>query len=402
MKKKPFNIFNFIRHFIAIFLVLILTGCGSGGEGGDSSEEDGGGDSSGEDGGSSPPPPKWISIGPSNVSINVLGTQPQSSETVFIVGTGFRLAKTEDGGASWIIMDDSPSSINAIAFSYQDPLTSFVVSTYQGMKSSPGTKHKYYIYRSTDGGLNWIAGAFALCTGLHCETRCTDILIDKNNSNHILVSAAGIQGGPEFIARTTDGGVTWDTIVSVGDYTAMAADPTNSNVVYAGAYSGWVFRFGGVWGPALLKTLTPSGQSIGQIKDIEVDLNSHVYVATYDEGVKKWDGSVWRQLSGLPEDNITSLAIDRDVYPEAIYAGTSKNGVFVSADGGSSWTTFNDGLVNIEITKLALGNTQPKRLYAGTKNGGVWSIDVWAVSGLHSSDYPLIPVQDPAQRHIAD
>jgi hypothetical protein len=381
MKKKRFNTFNFTVHFIAIFLAFILTGCGIGGEVGDSNEEDGGGDISGDNGGSSSSLPEWKSIGPSNITIDVLGTQPQTSEAIFIVGTDLRLAKTEDGGASWIFLDNSPSSISAIAFSHQDPLTLFAIPTSQGMTGKPNIQQYYYIYRSKDGGLSWEWGAFIECKKWSCEAGLTDLLIDENNPDHILVSTVGVQGGPDLIVRTVNGGVRWDSIIEVGGYTAMAADPTNSNVVYAGAYHGWVWRFGGVWGPALLEKITPNGVSLGNIKDIEVDLNSHVYVATSDEGVKKWDGSVWRQIHGLPEDNISSLATDRDVNPEAIYAGTSKNGVFVSDDGGSTWTSFNDGLVNLEITKLALGDAQPKRLYAGTKNGGVWSIDVSSLGG---------------------
>jgi len=118
------------------------------------------------------------------------------------------------------------------------------------------------------------------------------------------------------------------------------------------------------------------------VRDIEVDLNSQVYAAT-DEGLMKWDGSGWITLNGLPTDDITALAIDRSSSPGIVYAGTGEDGVFVSEDGGNTWTSFNEGLGNLSITKLAISDSLPKMLYAGTAYGGIWSevLDTCDVNG---------------------
>ena len=78
-------------------------------------------------------------------------------------------------------------------------------------------------------------------------------------------------------------------------------------------------------------------------------------------------------MTGLPTDDITALAIDRSTTPGIIYVGTGEDGVFVSEDGGNTWTSFNEGLGNLSITKLAISASLPKMLYAGTAYGGVWS-----------------------------
>jgi len=59
----------------------------------------------------------------------------------------------------------------------------------------------------------------------------------------------------------------------------------------------------------------------------------------------------------------------------------SQNGVKASlfcskqkaSDGGKTWTTFNDGLTNVDVRTLYSAGT---RLYAGTAGGGVFSIDL--------------------------
>ncbi|GAF98160.1 unnamed protein product, partial [marine sediment metagenome] len=88
-----------------------------------------------------------------------------------------------------------------------------------------------------------------------------------------------------------------------------------------------------------------------------------------------WNGSdwIWGKIQGLPTDEITAIAIDLSKRPGVIYVGTLSAGVFFSRDSGNSWTTFNEDLGDLHITKLAISETEPKMLYAGTAYGGVWS-----------------------------
>ena len=68
-----------------------------------------------------------------------------------------------------------------------------------------------------------------------------------------------------------------------------------------------------------------------------------------------------------------AVTIDRSVSPNAIYIGTHGLGVYVSTDDGASWTAMNAGLGSLFVTTLQVSSSQPKVLYVGTENRGVWS-----------------------------
>jgi hypothetical protein len=68
------------------------------------------------------------------------------------------------------------------------------------------------------------------------------------------------------------------------------------------------------------------------------------------------------------------LAVDRSSNPGTFYVGTGEEGIFISQDGGDTWTPFNEGIEALSITELGISTTQPKMLYAGTSYGGVWSV----------------------------
>jgi ligand-binding sensor domain-containing protein len=109
------------------------------------------------------------------------------------------------------------------------------------------------------------------------------------------------------------------------------------------------------------------------VRDIDVDGVSNVYVAA-DDGLWRWNGSNWTHFNNLSTDDLTALAVDRSSNPVTLYIGTGDEGIFISQDGGDTWTSFNDGLGALSITELVISSSQPKMLYAGTSYGGVWSL----------------------------
>jgi len=319
--------------------------------------------------------------GMDDVTLNALGVHPHSSDTVFAAGEGFGypMAKTEDGGISWDHLESAPSKINVISFSAQDPPVIFVGKSRLGYGSS--SEEHFYIQKSTDGGHNWTSIEYDYCYDMWsiggCCTRISEILINENNPEYILVGSTYVR--PEWLEgslfRTLDGGTNWDDLQR--RTTAMALDPSNPGILYVGSLwsnKGRVFQYTDIWGAWTANEITAT-QTIGYVQDIEVDFNSQVYAAT-STGLMKWDGSEWTELTGLPEANITSIAIDKDVYPGIVYAGTGQNGVYVSQDGGITWEAYNNGLENLKITMLSLSQTQPKVLYALANSGGAWRINV--------------------------
>jgi photosystem II stability/assembly factor-like uncharacterized protein len=139
------------------------------------------------------------------------------------------------------------------------------------------------------------------------------------------------------VIRSTDGGQSW-TGLDQGPSTltalALAVDPTDPSIIYAGGHRGWFHRS------------TDGGES-------------------------------WTVIDErFTTDDIYDLAID-PIRPSTIYAGTRREGVFRSTDGGVTWAPLNLGLASLRIWDLAVLQTgdltQPAtpatQLFAGTNTG---------------------------------
>jgi len=168
----------------------------------------------------------------------------------------------------------------------------------------------------------------------------------------------------------------------------MAFDPRDSGTIYHGKKrTAQVFETSQIWGPVpQAREITPSG-GFGNVYDIEVDMDSNVWAAT-DTGLWKWDQTNWTRVTSLPSNYVTALAIDHAASPGIVYAGTAYDGVFVSEDGGVSWTDFNDGKVIDFPRKLALSEGL---LYATSYGEGVWRREAIATSGVAIDEPDDIP-----------
>jgi photosystem II stability/assembly factor-like uncharacterized protein len=273
----------------------------------------------------------------------------------------FPLAVSSDQGSSWNFISTGPKNLGAVAVSAENPPT---IWTGDGLKKSTS----FYVHKSSNGGDSWSWINFLTITGGGTVTYgASDILVDSRNPQCVLFGFQHVIGAG-ILARTTDGGSTWSKL---GESTsALAVDPNNPDLVYQGrSLMGGVFAITnpcGAWQSLLIASHT----EIGNVSDIAVGSDSKVYAAASD-GLWRWDKSNWVKLATLPKGPPTALAIDRDGASDLLYVGTAEDGVYVSADGGSTWKAFNNRLGNLRIRKLALGSGPDKKLYAGT-SGGVW------------------------------
>jgi photosystem II stability/assembly factor-like uncharacterized protein len=186
------------------------------------------------------------------------------------------------------------------------------------------------------------------------------------------------------VYRSTDGGQTWepandDTTDELG-VGCIAVDPTDAQTVYAGAYfDRGLFKTsdGGVnW--------TPINEGLPQpyrhFEAIAVDpSNPQVLYAGGRQGVFKSTegGALWVQLTaGLdPLGGATAIAID-PAEPQIVYVGTSRLGVFYSDDGGSRFEPLRQGLEeagNLAIADLSL-TADGRVLYAAVTGGGIYRL----------------------------
>lgn len=214
---------------------------------------------------------------------------------------------------------------------------------------------------------------------------------------------AGADGG---VWRTTDGGVSWVPLTDFMPTTAMGAlalDPTDENVIYAGTGEA-NYANHSRYGLGLLKS-TDGGDSWVQLAAdtfagrtfsrliVHPQNPLVIYAAIARAGgfpelaaakghpdaegpvgvFRSLDGGqTWEHLtSGLPNLAATDLALD-PVNPSILYAGIghifgdADNGIYKTTDGGDSWTKLGGGLPTSSVGRVsvAVAPSNPNRLYA--------------------------------------
>jgi hypothetical protein len=221
------------------------------------------------------------------------------------------------------------------------------------------------VYKSLDAGATWSASENGLpapagigacvvsqiAVPLVIDATDPDTLylgLSVNASSDPSCAAPTIDNG---IFKSTDGGANWvhsstglPRLAGPGsshwNVLALAIDPTDPTVLYAGAYE-------------------PVGGSF----------SGRVFKSTDA-------GATWTDISvGIAGADVRALLVDPND-SSTVYAGTggspvNPSGVYRSTDGGLTWNSFSIGLPADAATALALDPFDPDRLLAGTP-GGLW------------------------------
>jgi photosystem II stability/assembly factor-like uncharacterized protein len=254
--------------------------------------------------------------------------------------------------------------------------------------------------------------------------RVSAIVCSPTNAGRYFV--AGADGG---VWRTTDGGTTWTPLTDQMPTTAMGAlalDPTNDNIVYAGTgeanyanhsrYGLGLFKSidgGNTW--TQLAESTFAGRCFSKIvvnpQNPQILYASITRAGGFPEmaaakghpsaagpvGVFRSDnaGVSWTQLAGgLPNLSATDLAID-PTNPNVLYAaighifGNMSNGIYKTTDGGTTWTKLGGtGWPSGTLGRIALAvaPTQPSRIYTLIANPADASGGSASTKGAFRSD----------------
>ena len=158
-----------------------------------------------------------------------------------------------------------------------------------------------------------------------------------------------------------------------GSARSIAIDPQNGRTLIVGSRDSLLFRSddaGASW-----RLLPFPRGTAGVFNSVLIDptQSSHYYAGldagdSQDSGVYESTdgGESWKAFSGMRGARIDSLAMS-PTGNSTLAAGTSK-GVFVSKDGGATWTRISraDDVEMQDITALAFDPANPDVLYAGT------------------------------------
>ncbi len=182
------------------------------------------------------------------------------------------------------------------------------------------------------------------------------------------------------IFQSLDGGDTWQNLL-LGNWKAVAVDPTNPEQVFAGGNGVMRSLDGGLnWMEA------NSGLVVGfflrklSVRALVIDPSApRRLLAGGDEGVylSVNGGSDWSPLVSFGAV-VSALAVDPGSSSK-LYVGTDR-GLFRSLDGGETWRAANQGLgevddvglVDLTVEVIALHPFQSSTLYLGSREGGIF------------------------------
>ena len=349
-------------------------------------------------------------IGPvGNRTSAVVGVPGDPNVYYFGAASG-GIFKSEDGGHQWrpIFDDHDVQSIGAIAIAPSDPNVIWAGTGEAFIRSNVSLGNG--VYRSTDGGENWIR------MGLEESGRVGRIVIHPDDPEVVFVAAAGHMYGPQEedrgLYRTMDGGVTWERVLFAGPNSGaidVVMDPSNPRILFAATWQMQIWTWGresggpesGLWasrdGGDTWTRLEGRGLPRGTIGKIGLGMTpddpDRVYALIETnqnsgyEPIEDHEGTLWRSDDGggswamVNADHAlaqrplyyTRLAVAPDDADEVHFMSTVHT---KSLDGGVSYSVVAGGdnhdmwIDPLRPDRMIVGNDQGVRI--STNRGRSW------------------------------
>lgn len=236
------------------------------------------------------------------------------------------------------------------------------------------------VFRSTDG-VSWtssgpasVVSVAAMPQTTNCNAGMADGTVQAtSNTGTTWATTAASPGHPIHA---------WHAISGSGPFGA-SSNGAGAAQVFQGKQSGaqWIgsapfgtgvgtgIAFGGGSSPSAILYVSVNGTGGGVFKSTSAGASSYSFTST-----------------NFPQTQVLSVATAASALT-TVFAGTNGQGagIYVSSDGGATWTASGSGLGNTVVQAIAVDPTNPQNVYAGTasgifvsKNGGA----AWTMSGL--------------------
>jgi hypothetical protein len=286
-----------------------------------------------------------------HVNIGALAVDPVVSTRVY-AGTARGVARSGDGGATWITSLGAPPNSDGLAPAIAvDVVNALAIDPVAATTVYAGTASEG-VFKSLDGGVNWSLTS----TGL-VNLSVGALAVDP------LTPATVYAGTAAGVYRSTNGAANWRSFSSgIGSQNirALVLNPATPDTLYAATPNG-VYRSinrGTNWSAFNSGLTNLSVLSLG----INPAAPSTLYAGTA-RGLFKTVNSAtnWSGLHvAAGVSNVNALAVDPQS-PSTVYAATSA-GLFQSTDAGVSWTLRSE----LVATELAINPQTSTKVFAGT------------------------------------
>ncbi|RMG57750.1 MAG: PKD domain-containing protein, partial [Bacteroidetes bacterium] len=299
----------------------------------------------------------WTVEGPANIGgrINTVAIHPSNPNILLTGSASGGIHRSTDGGQNWTpVFDDKPFlAIGHISF---DPGNPDIV--YAGTGDPNISGYPFIgdgVYKSTDGGQSWTH------MGLTAGRITSKIFADPSNSNILYAGMMGLpfaRNNDRGLYKSTDGGQSWTQVLFVSDQAGvidLLIDPVNPQTIYAATWD-------------------------------RIRNNAESTVTGPHAGIwKSTDGgNSWTQLlNGLPTGSLSRIGLAMSgLNPQILFAlvvagNQNVEGVYTSTNGGASWTNITGDL---DLAVLGgFGWYFGKIRVNPTNNNELWvlGVDLW-------------------------
>ena len=243
--------------------------------------------------------------------------QPRAGTVIYIAAATGGVWKSTSGGVTWepVLDDAGVGSMGDVTVAPSNPSVVWAGSGEpNNMRSS---SYGDGVYKSEDGG-----GSFRHM-GLRESQHIGRIVVHLGDEQTVYVAAVGplwAAGGQRGVYKTTDGGETWEAVLTIDQHTGvtdLVMHPRNPEVLYASALQRERRAYSYVGGGP----------------------GSGIYKTT--DG-----GATWKRLEeGLPHSDMGRIGLDVSrSHPNTVYAVVEgeEEGVYRTDNGGATWRKTSD------------------------------------------------------------
>jgi photosystem II stability/assembly factor-like uncharacterized protein len=355
------------------------------------------------------------------ISFRNFGIQPGNSQVVFAGaeiatatnGIEFNktqgvIYKTDNGGESWHPVWRGDSLVRFVLFDQTNPAVVYASTGIFDREAA--NDYGVGLLKSTDGGSNWfqintgISNLFAGFLEMHLTN--SQILFAATGNNAWSYPPNNLMGE---IARTTNGGLSWQRVLTNDLFTVVTISRSNPDIVYAGsAIAFYRSEDGGntwiklwresdnCWGPSGIRAGVPISAVVDPSDPHTLFVNNYGGgnfkstngAADWVDASKGYSGAFLHQIAVRPGEPTNVFAIGR-------------SGPFKSADSGSTWGGLIYGAATFpEWNSVALHPTHPLQMLITDEHQGV--ILKSTNSGLDWVEVyrqPDVHADNPTNRH---
>ncbi len=283
----------------------------------------------------------WTFAGLRDVGqIGGVRVDPRDANVAYVaaIGNAFRadsargLYRTADGGRTWQRVLFVSDSTGAIDVELQPGNPDVVYASMWRAERKPWTiisgAREGGVYKSTDAGRTWRKLGGGLPNGLFGKSNLAVTAADPRRVYALVEARAERGSAGSGLYRSDDAGETWRLVNAQSGlltrpfyYTTLATDPTNADVVYAGAEDFFRSTDGG-------RTFAPMPTPHGDNHDLWANPHDgRVLIQSNDGGVNVslTGGRTWSTQLNQPTAEIYNVAVD-DQVPYRVYGAQQDEG----------------------------------------------------------------------------